>query len=86
LPRRAPRQKPHFRPYRNSGAARARLSPRKSIAFFETYNDLKGNRFEVIAIAGPDRAVELVAQAAWKVKKPPQFAGEHDQTQDQSAG
>lgn len=36
--------------------------------FFETYNDLKGNRFEVIAIDGPERAVQLVRMAAEKLK------------------
>ena len=36
--------------------------------FFETYNDLKGNRFEVVSIAGPPRAVELIEQAGERLR------------------
>jgi inorganic pyrophosphatase len=32
--------------------------------FFEALNDLKGNRFEVLATAGPERAAELIVQSS----------------------
>ena len=32
--------------------------------FFDTYKDLSGQRYEVIAVSGPDRAIELVEEAA----------------------
>lgn len=31
--------------------------------FFVTYNDLKGKRFEVLGVGGPERACDLVAEA-----------------------
>lgn len=37
--------------------------------FFEALNELKGNRFEVTAIAGPERAAELVAQGSAKLAR-----------------
>lgn len=37
--------------------------------FFEAYNDLRGNRFKVVAVSGPDRAVELIRQGAAKPEK-----------------
>jgi inorganic pyrophosphatase len=32
--------------------------------FFETYKDLKGQSYEVLAVSGPERAVELIEEAA----------------------
>ena len=32
-------------------------------SFFETYNDLKGKRFEVRAVSDPERACRLIAEA-----------------------
>lgn len=38
--------------------------------FFDTYKDLRGQTYEVIAVGGPDRAVEKIeeAAAAWQAK------------------
>lgn len=38
--------------------------------FFEALNELKGNRFQVTAIAGPERAAELIGEGAAKLARP----------------
>jgi inorganic pyrophosphatase len=38
--------------------------------FFETYKELKGNSYEVLAVSGPGRAVELIEEAAMAFRKP----------------
>lgn len=36
--------------------------------FFETYKDLRGETYEVLAVSGPERAVELIEEAAERFK------------------
>ncbi len=35
--------------------------------FFEAYNDMRGNRFDLVAVAGPDRAVRLIDEGTTRL-------------------
>jgi inorganic pyrophosphatase len=37
--------------------------------FFETYKELKGQRYDVLDVSGPERAVELIEEAATAFRK-----------------